>query len=337
MKFWRIIIVSLFVVSLSLQSCKKEEEAASKDYMTGSLKFDFPKYVEPGYIKEYMVDTLMLASRSDGGPVGYYYSNAKGVRDTVVSADGTIIKKHFKIEVHDTLASLNLTFNAFASEKYYGSSKTTPFTIVKRGLNGENSITNFSLDMGAKIFIDDRDGKKYYYTEVDGVSWMRQNLAWEGAGTAYMGFDVMSDIFGRYYTWEEAVNACPQGWTLPSDEDWAALGKKYGDVSEIHKDLKGLAGDLMGDIYFNGSKMWEFWRDVKITDKSLLSILPAGYANKINGSYSFEELNKYAAFWTSEDHGNTAGLRYIYEDKDIVYYGKLSKNGFAASVRCVRK
>ena len=65
--------------------------------------------------------------------------------------------------------------------------------------------------------------------------------------------------------------------------------------------------------------------------------MPVGFASIAGGRYEFSDVYTYAAFWTSRDEGNSAGLRYIYEDKDIVYYGKLPKKDFAASVRCVKK
>lgn len=336
MKFWRLIILSLLGFSLVFQSCKKDEEE-TKNYMTGTLKYVFPEFVEPGYSKSFCIDSLMLMSRDDGGPVGYYYSDAKGKRDTLVNGDGEILKKNFTISIHDTIATLNTTFSAFAKDDYYGSSRSVSFTIVKDGLDGDGSITNFKKNDADQSFVDERDGKKYLYTEIDGVYWMRQNLAWEGAGKAFKDYDVMSDIFGRYYSWEEAQNACPEGWTLPSDEDWVSLGKIYGESSSVHKDIKGLAGDIMGDLHFNGTKMWEFWRDVKITDKAALSVMPAGYAVISDGDFDFQELYKYAALWTADSDEGNAGLRYIYHDKDIVYYGKVSKSDFAANVRCIRK
>lgn len=166
---------------------------------------------------------------------------------------------------------------------------------------------------------------------------MRQNLAWEGAGHAYGGCDVMSDIFGRYYSWTEAQTACPDGWTLPSDADWVALGAAFGKSAEAGKDLQGLAGSLMQNLYFNGTRMWEFWRDVKITDKSGLSVMPSGYMTCDSGKFENKSLYKYAAFWTSDSENGSGVLRYIYHDKDIVYRGLMSQTDFASTVRCVRK
>lgn len=329
-------MVFLVVAALS-QGCKKTD--ATKQYMTGSLKsLNLPTYVSVGYSKTFSVDTMMTLTRSDGGVVGYYYKDpVTNLYDTLYTADGVYKSHLFTITAPDSIATFSMTFGAYAKDSYYGSSETGSFTVVKPGVDGKGSLTNYSISSEDKQFTDPRDGKKYYYRDIDGTSWMKQNLAWSGAGKAFFDCDAMSEVFGRFYTWEEAQHACPDGWRLPDDNDWVALGKKYGTSAPAHDDIIGLAGDVMGDIYFNGTKMWEYWRDVKITDKAGLSIIPVGYATVGAGEYSFDSIYNYSALWTSESTGDYGVFRYIYADKDVVYYGGASKTDFAASVRCVKK
>ena len=93
----------------------------------------------------------------------------------------------------------------------------------------------------------------------------------------------------------------------------------------------------MQNLYFNGSRMWEFWRDVKITDKSGLSVMPSGYVSISGDSFENKALYEYAAFWTSDSEEGKGVLRYIYQDKDIVYRALMSESDFGSTVRCVRK
>ena len=145
----------------------------------------------------------------------------------------------------------------------------------------------------------------------------------------------MTPIFGRYYTWEEAQSACPDGWRLPADEDWAAVAEIYGDTSTPGADYEGLAGDLMEDLYFNGTRMWEYWREVDVTNAARLSVMPVGYASVEAGSHEFDAVYEYASFWTADETGGFGVCRYIVTSQDIVYYGNMSKTDFACSVRCV--
>lgn len=338
MKIWKISLVALSCAALLLQGCKKNSED-TKLYLSGSLSLSVPAYVSEGFTKSFCIDTLMTVTRGDGGKIGYYFKDpATSVYDTLIAGDGTVRKKVFSFEVPDTLGNLSLTLGAFTTDGvYYGTSTSKTFTVVKAGLDGKGSITGFMKSLGDKVYTDTRDGRKYFYTNIGGTDWMRQNLAWEGAGHAYGGCDVMSDIFGRYYSWTEAQTACPDGWTLPSDADWVALGAAFGKSAEAGKDLQGLAGSLMRNLYFNGTRMWEFWRDVKITDKSGLSVMPSGYMTCDSGKFENKSLYKYAAFWTSDSENGSGVLRYIYHDKDIVYRGLMSQTDFASTVRCVRK
>lgn len=333
----RIVLFFAFAAIAFVSGCNKDSSSTSKSYFDGSYSIEFPTYAQPGFTKTFNVDSMMFASRDDDGPVGYYYKSTDGVYDTLVTSDGVVVSQTFTVEVPDTLGNLSFAYGAFAAEKYYDTSKSKTFTVVKSGVDGSGSITNFSVEEGDLQFTDPRDGEPYYYTTIDGVDWLRQNLAWEGSGKAYSDCNAMSDIFGRYYTYTEAQTACPEGWTLPSDDDWLSLGKKYGVVADNRKDIESLAGDLMENLYFNGTKMWEYWKDVNVTNSSRLSVMPSGYATIEDGEYSFSAVYEYAAFWTSDESNGEGAFRYMYVDKDTVYYGLASKEDVALSVRCIRK
>ena len=64
-------------------------------------------------------------------------------------------------------------------------------------------------------------GTLYYENEydgplADGYGDPRQVIA-HGLG---FDFEVDFNEHGNLYTWEEALAACPEGWRLPTDEDW---------------------------------------------------------------------------------------------------------------------
>lgn len=335
MKLYKWLLPAALAVSVALAAgCKKEQTTETK-MLSGDLNVSMPEFVQPGYTKTFKIDTLMTLSCPDGDPIGYYFTDPDtGVRDTLVTADGVIRSHYYTVTVPDKLKSLSLTLTAFmpANSDYTGQTASVRFTVVRSGWDGKGSITQFNAQSTGS-FMDGRDDRAYFFNRVAGLDWMRQNLAWEGSGRPYGDCEAMSDIFGRYYTWEEAQQACPEGWRLPTDAEWAAL--QAG--GEAGKDIYGLAGRLMGDLYFNGTKMWEYWREVKITDELGLSVMPAGYAATGAGPGGFDGLYEYAAFWTSDESDGMGVCRYIYQDRDIVYRGRLSKKDFAASVRCVRQ
>ncbi len=320
-------------VALSSVSCKdKDEDASTKEYLTGSITFPFPSYLQKGdavhvvptgvYRGEDKLDTLLAFSWTD--PI-------TGITDTLrLENDPAGKGKEFDFVVSkDTLGSFSLVVSAWA-EGYYVKSATASFTIVNPAI-GTGSLKGYDFLASMPTFTDPRDNQEYYYNTVAGKDWMIQNLAWNGSGIAYNEAEAMSPIFGRFYTWTEANAACPAGWHLPSSAEFKALAEAGGGTEDK------AAGSMMVDASFNGNKMWEFWPDVRITNTSRFSAIPAGYAVIENSKSVFKNLNKYAMFWTSDSiDADMAVARYIYEDKPVLFGGEFGKESIRASVRCIR-
>ncbi len=338
MKFERFFIC-LSAVAAALCSCKKDEETPDYGYLLGTLTFDkeIPEYVGYGYSQTIKMSGVYHPEASKGADgkvrdtLGYIVTDPfKSKSDTLKRFEdpvGQEFEYHFEV-LKDTLNSYTLTASAYAPE-YYSSSHSCSFTIVKPGFGEGFSIYKGFNTEGEKLTLS---GKDYFVADVDSLKWVRQNYADAASGYPYKGCEIMTDIFGRYYTWEEAQKVCPEGWRLPTSGEFDALVGKFGGV-----------GDLMADIYFNGSKpadkMWTYWPAIgALGNKSGLSIIPTGYAQiSDSGSYTFFDLNKRAVIWTSDtdkESGNGVA-RYIYEDQNKLYKGAYSKTGFAASVRCV--
>ena len=102
------------------------------------------------------------------------------------------------------------------------------------------------------IFTDPRDGLQYGYVTYAGLDWMTENYRYDinddVNSTVYLDADesgITSEAnyssarnlqrYGRLYTLAGAKAACPDGWRLPSDEDWqrleTALGMSAGDAA----------------------------------------------------------------------------------------------------------
>lgn len=333
------IFAAAVAVVVPLGSCKKDKEGTytTSESLPGTLTISVPKFIGTN-------SSVLLTPKgitSDTVDVGYYWT-AKPLyeeRDTTrhLGADESVTGAYEFIS-KDTLCTVTLTCYAFA--KGYSTQNASAYcTIVDPALG--KTVTNDGVDTDTDVFVDSRDGKNYYYKTIGTRDWFVKNLAWEGAGSSFQDCEVMDGIYGRYYTWTEALTSCPDGWRLPSDEDWLDLASAGGYAgTDGTADFIGAAGSIMADARFNGEKMWEYWPAVKITNRTGFAALPAGYCT-IGDSVSYGHDFEYAVFWSSEssksDDGENMGIyRMIYVNRPDIMRGALNTDNFGASVRCVR-
>lgn len=341
MKFWRYIPVLAIAVATCFATGCKDDDDDTKDFLEGSLTLSMPKYVEKGYTKQFKIDTLATIKAPDGSGVGYYFNNqVTKTRDTVLLRDGSYAPGYangiYTYKAGTEIGEEQLNLIAFGSSDYYTVTASADYSVVDPSMDGTGSLTGFERSAQEYTFTDTRDGKKYWAIDIDGTSWMSQNLGWRGAGAPFYNSEVMANVLGQYYSWEAAQNACPEGWHLPSENDVKALAASLGATEDENGGLVGIAGELMADLYFNGSALWPYWPSVKITNGASLYMIPTGYAVMDGSMYLFSEMKSYSIFWTSSEQNDRGVYRYIYEDQNTLMYGLGSKTGFAAPVRCIK-
>ena len=320
------LLLPLAVIALCCVSCKKDDEV-SYDYLTGEPSFSLPLY---GIAGDSFSFTAKGVTADDGTKVGYYWY-ASPISTTRDTSDTYILT------LPDTLCTVTVTCTAFA-DGYYTSSTSNKITILKTGRDG-GSISGLDFVKDKDFFFKDpRDGHEYLCTTIGSNDWFRENLAYKGSGTPLENCDGASDVFGRFYTWSEASSACPDGWRVSTLDDWAdAAAVVLDSRPDLHDRYYSVAGAFMGDLRLNGDKMWEYWPQVKITDKLGLSMIPLGYASKMAGKTEFKSMYDYAAFWTADEKdADQAYYRYFFDESPDLFISSTSKTSFAANVRCVR-
>lgn len=339
-------------------SCKKDDKDTILPSLDGDIAFKYPEFVKT-------LETITFkpegVSHPEGKGYGYYWKVTPVMEksDTTRYENGLDTSEDggkesdgsFTYTFPDSLGTYTVSCYAFASD-YTGISNFAYITTVKSGPEGSIAgIEYLSTDPYITV-----DGARIYYVNIGGTDWMRNNLYTADKGCPFRRSKVTGDIFGNYYSYEEALNACPQGWTLPSDEDWTNLCREIGAAdAAAGADIPGVGAALMGDATFNTTRMWEYWPEVgEITNSSKMGIIPAGYANLsvkdsnpaehpyLDLTYpeaSFSGLYEYATFWTSDlsSDGKLARYRYIYAKDPSLKVGYADKKAFGASVRCIRK
>jgi uncharacterized protein (TIGR02145 family) len=85
---------------------------------------------------------------------------------------------------------------------------------------------------------DDRDEKLYNTTNINGTCFFAECLDYDVADLDYVGTGDDSCIPGlRYYHWDTAVDACPDGWSIPTEEQISATFGLYSSPSPSPTDL----------------------------------------------------------------------------------------------------
>jgi len=145
-------------------------------------------------------------------------------------------------------------------------------------------------------------------------------------------------IYGRLYNWY-AINdiriIAPEGWHIPSDEEWKEL-EMYLGMNQYQADDFGWRGtDEGGKLKETGTLHWNNPNN-GATNESGFSALPGGYRGDYNLYVGFDDMCYYAYFWTStEQNSNYALLRSLCYEKQVIFRGYYTKRcGF--SVRCVK-
>ena len=147
---------------------------------------------------------------------------------------------------------------------------------------------------------DSRDGRTYQTVQVgDQMSWMVENLNYKEGGFCYDNNSYNCERFGRLYTWKAAQNACPEGWRLPTDEEW----------NDLIMQQKG-------------------WQNVK---KLGIQLLMAG-DRRADGVYHY--IGESAFYWTATPAGKKF-IRYKFEAGKMKHDSSPMVDGPAYSVKCV--
>jgi uncharacterized protein (TIGR02145 family) len=203
-------------------------------------------------------------------------------------------------------------------------------------------IEGIALNCGYP-FTDDRDGHQYETVQIGNQCWMKENMAYlpdvsppsNGSQTSpyhyVYGYDGSSvaeakatgnyQDYGVLYNWPAALTACPEGWHLPTDDEWTILIDYLGGGS--------VAG---GKIKETGTTHWNS-PNTGATNESGFSGLPGGYYY-FGGS--FNHLGSFGYWWSYTQYSSSsAWYRRMYYASSNVYRSYYDKT-YGFNVRCLR-
>lgn len=188
--------------------------------------------------------------------------------------------------------------------------------VINADGTNERQVTHLINDA---LFEDPRDGKRYSVVRLGTQVWMGHNLAFETQNSwCYQDSEDCQDT-GRLYAWNAAMESCPEGWHLPTDEEWMTLEAYLGMATE--------------DLRKTGPRGTDEGAKMRTGGSSGLHIPIAGYRRPTGESVRHGER---AAFWlaTEKDREN-AWHRDVRSDVGTIYRSPVTKT-YALSVRCIQ-
>ena len=135
----------------------------------------------------------------------------------------------------------------------------------------------------AGTFTDSRDGKTYITVALGEQTWLSENLNFETSGSTRV-LNNNGNVYGRLYTWQSALTACPSGWHLPSDEEWKTL-ELWLHMLQREADAVSWQGTIQS-WWLKGMMDWGNGGQGG-SQRYIFNALPGGYINEDGGFSSF--------------------------------------------------
>ena len=199
--------------------------------------------------------------------------------------------------------------------------------------SGSDTETKTSFILVKGIFTDPRDDQTYSIVTIGSQIWFAENLNYETADSWWYNDDEANgDVYGRLYTWDAAMIACPGGWYLPSDNEWKIL-EMYLGMSQSDADGEESRGTDEG-IKLKSTSGWG--SSGNGTDEVGFKALPGGYY--YHNDDSFFLIGTLGSWWTNTENIEQnwkAWRRFMFNIEDGIGRTKYDKyNGY--SVRCIK-
>lgn len=196
-------------------------------------------------------------------------------------------------------------------------------------------------------------GRSYKYKNIGTQTWMTENLAWlpevfpsSDGGVqesfyyviGYEGYTLSEAIvldayftYGVLYNYHAAMTACPEGWHLPSDNEWKSL-EAYLGLDEVEVDH---TGDRTSGNIGRMLKSTEHWtNDGAGSNLSCFNAMPGG--NRSSYNRIFGGLGTYAGFWTSTPGGSSNYFCRVLTGTSNGITRTSTTTSVGLSIRCIR-
>lgn len=179
------------------------------------------------------------------------------------------------------------------------------------------------IELGSPSMTDERDDRRYKTVQIGSQTWMAENLNYKTKNSKCYGGSLKNcQKYGRLYNWNDAVNACPSGWHLPTKNEYEKLiefaggtqidkhtiehlmTQEVNKTDKISKTEKNLLLTFLPLLNLTDIIVWNHagrmltsrrgWHKGGGIDKYDFSALPAGQME----DESYTDIGEVAYFWT---------------------------------------
>ena len=189
------------------------------------------------------------------------------------------------------------------------------------------SLMNPEIEYG--VFVDDRDDQVYRSVKIGKQTWMAENLNYETDESSCYNNDSANCEYGRIYSWDAAMKACPEGWHLPDSSEFATLFVTGGAQKCTATEIDGEYGcGWYHSLNQLISKAWK-WPD---SDDFGFS----AYPTPIDNDYIWLWMSKLTIVYPDRNYYVNVRFVDITDRLEAAYDVSFSYDPAYASVRCVK-
>ncbi len=197
---------------------------------------------------------------------------------------------------------------------------------------------------GVETFTDTRDGKSYLIGVIGNQCWMKENLNYQISNSfCYSNNTENCNSYGRLYRWSAALIACPIGWHLPSDDEWAQMVNYLVSLGYPNNSVANGAGNALkacqqvnsplGDACNTSTHpRWDSHNSHHGFDEFGFSAFPGGYG----GGSTYNWIGMFGFWWTSTAQSSNYTYHWNMSSGSGHVGNNYSANTSGFSVRCVR-
>ena len=297
-----------------------------------------------------MSDDLNKAAQYQTEPYNKRYIRCIKIDTAQTASSSSITPKSSSSETSVSSEALSSSSEASSSSVESSSSESSSSSVALA--TPCKTATEDNCEYGS--LTDERDGKTYKTVKIGEQVWMAENLNYaylqptetmDSSSFCYKDNASNCDKFGRLYLWSAIIDStrlatdannpkdcgfqkecdlgkiqgiCPDGWHIPTNDEFKTLMAAVGGDSIACKMLKSTSG---WSNYGSG------------TDPFGFTALP-GNIRFNDGTFNYE--NEYAQFWSTREfsklYGNTL---YLFTNNKNAYISVTQKN-YAVSLRCIK-